>query len=141
MPRGARILRPAARRAAGRPVFTPGATPLSSAIGCANEGLSCQPCLTLTISGKVAKQSRFLYENGNMYLSEYGLAMRHKTPDFAIDIHARMLARRFKHHAQVEAQSHAERLKQQGDDEGHLVWMDVAKRVQSLKTESGSTEN
>jgi hypothetical protein len=66
--------------------------------------------------------------------------MRHKTPDYAIEIHARALARRFKNHARIEAESHAERLKLQGDEEGHHVWMDVASKVEDIQSNSEQDE-
>lgn len=66
--------------------------------------------------------------------------MRHNTPDFAIEIHAKALVRRFKHHAKIEAESHAHLLKQKGDEEGHQVWLDVANRIQTLELDTDQYE-
>jgi hypothetical protein len=62
--------------------------------------------------------------------------MEHSTPDYAIEIHARALAARFEKHAHIEAQSHAERLRAQGDHEGHSVWMAVAAKIEEIRSKS-----
>jgi hypothetical protein len=67
--------------------------------------------------------------------------MPHNTPHFAIEIHAKMLVRRFKHHAKIEAVCHAERLKQQGDHEGHQVWTDVANKIEAMQPDHNRIEN
>ena len=44
----------------------------------------------------------------------------------AIEIHAKALAKRHKHHAPHEARQHAKRLKDLDDHHGHHVWNKVA---------------
>jgi hypothetical protein len=50
----------------------------------------------------------------------------------AIEIHARALSRRFKNDAPANARQRAAQLKEKGDYEGHLVWLDVAETSQRL---------
>lgn len=54
-------------------------------------------------------------------------------PNFAIEIHAKALAARFKSKAEEEAKLHAEMLKKAGDKEGYEVWMMVAKQIKQIK--------
>ena len=56
-----------------------------------------------------------------------------KTPDFAIEIHAKVLLTRFRKHAVYEAEKHAKKLKKSGDIEGYEVWMRVAQQIEKLK--------
>lgn len=55
------------------------------------------------------------------------------TPDYAIEIHAKALAARFKSKAEEEAELHAKMLKKSGDDYGYEVWMMVAKQIKKVK--------
>ena len=57
-----------------------------------------------------------------------------KTPDFAIEIHAKVLLTRFRKHAVYEAEKHAKKLKKSGDIEGYEVWMLVAGKIKNMKT-------
>jgi hypothetical protein len=56
-----------------------------------------------------------------------------KTPDYAIEIHAKVLLTRFRKHAIYEAEKHAKKLKKSGDTEGYEVWMLVASKIEKLK--------
>jgi hypothetical protein len=56
-----------------------------------------------------------------------------KTPDYAVEIHAKVLLTRFRKHAVDEAEKHAKKLKQSGDNEGYEVWMLVASKIEQLK--------
>lgn len=56
-----------------------------------------------------------------------------EVPDFAIEIHAKVLAARFKDKAQEEAELHAKMLKRAGDKKGHEVWMRVAKQIKQMR--------
>ena len=57
-----------------------------------------------------------------------------KTPDYAIEIHAKVLLTRFRKHSVDEAEKHARKLKKHGDTEGYEVWILVAKQIEQLKT-------
>jgi len=56
-----------------------------------------------------------------------------KTPDYAVEIHAKILLTRFRKHAVDEAEKHAKKLKKNGDIEGYEVWMLVASKIEQLK--------
>ncbi len=58
------------------------------------------------------------------------------TPDYAIEIHAKALAARFKDKAEAEAELHAKMLKKSGDTDGYEVWMMVAKQIKKIKKEA-----
>jgi hypothetical protein len=55
------------------------------------------------------------------------------TPDYAIEIHAKALAARFRGKAADEAELHAKMLKKSGDPEGYEVWMLVAEQIRKIK--------
>lgn len=55
-----------------------------------------------------------------------------KTPDYAIEIHAKVLYTRFKKSAVEEAEQHAKKLKKSGDLDGHEVWMAVAHEINKI---------
>ncbi len=50
----------------------------------------------------------------------------------AIEIHAQALARRYGCNASASAREHALRLKSSGDDEGHDIWVEVARSVDAI---------
>jgi hypothetical protein len=50
----------------------------------------------------------------------------------AIEIHARALSRRLKSDAPANARERAAQLKEKGDHEGHLVWLNVAETSERL---------
>ena len=56
-----------------------------------------------------------------------------KTPDYAVEIHAKVLLTRFKKHAIDEAEKHEKKLKKSGDKDGYEVWMLVASKIEQLK--------
>ena len=56
-----------------------------------------------------------------------------KTPDYAVEIHAKVLLTSFKKHAIDEAEKHAKKLKKSGDKDGYEVWMLVASKIEQLK--------
>jgi hypothetical protein len=55
-----------------------------------------------------------------------------KTPDYAIEIHAKVLYTRFKKSAVEEAVNHAKKLKKSGDLDGYDVWMEVARQINKI---------
>ena len=55
-----------------------------------------------------------------------------KTPDYAIEIHAKVLYTRFKRSAVDEAEKHAKKLKKNGDIDGYEVWMEVAHQINKI---------
>jgi hypothetical protein len=55
------------------------------------------------------------------------------TPDYAIEIHAKALAARFRGKAADEAEIHAKMLKKSGDLEGCEVWMLVSQQIKKIK--------
>jgi hypothetical protein len=55
-----------------------------------------------------------------------------KTPDYAIEIHAKVLYTRFKKSAVEEAEQHAKKLKKYGDLGGYDVWMEVAQQINKI---------
>ena len=55
-----------------------------------------------------------------------------KTPDYAIEIHAKVLYTRFKRSAVDEAENHAKKLKKIGDIDGYEVWMEVAHQINKI---------
>lgn len=57
-------------------------------------------------------------------------------PDYAIAIHAKALAARFRGKAQEQAKIHAKMLKKSGDKEGYEVWMMVANQIKKIKKEA-----
>ena len=56
-----------------------------------------------------------------------------KTPDYAVEIYAKVLLTRFRKLAVDEAEKHAKKLKKSGDNEGYEVWMLVALKIEQLK--------
>lgn len=58
------------------------------------------------------------------------------TPDYAIEIHAKALAARFRGKAEEEAELHAKMLKKSGDNDGYEVWMMVAKQIKRIKKQA-----
>jgi hypothetical protein len=66
--------------------------------------------------------------------------MSHNTPDYAIEIHAKVLKYRFKDHALREAREHAKQLKRFGDFEGYEIWMAVGEKIVALIAEAKNEE-
>lgn len=58
------------------------------------------------------------------------------TPEYAIEIHAKVLSARFKDKAEEEAELHARMLKKSGDKDGYEVWMMVAKQIKKIKKDA-----
>ncbi len=63
-----------------------------------------------------------------------------KTPDYAIEIHAKALAARFRGKAEEEAELHAKMLKKSGDKDGYAVWMMVAKQIRKIRKTAKQVE-
>jgi hypothetical protein len=62
------------------------------------------------------------------------------TPDYAIEIHAKALAARFRGKAADEAELHAKMLKKSGDLEGYEVWMMVSQQIKKIKKVAKATK-
>lgn len=64
-----------------------------------------------------------------------------KTPDYAVEIHAKVLYARFKKSAVEEAERHAKKLKKSGDMDGHEVWMEVAHQINKIMKKKYKEDN